>query len=79
MAQLATIDPARISLVQLCDAPLLAPTDEQTQRAESRNRLLPGEGDLPLKELVSGLASGVPKPPLTRSHTSMSEAWSSMK
>ena len=50
----------RVALIQLCDAPRERPTDETEQRAESRNRRLPGEGELPLTEVLSRLPTDVP-------------------
>jgi len=50
----------RVALIQLCDAPRERPTAETEQRAESRNRRLPGEGELPLKEVLSRLPADVP-------------------
>ena len=50
----------RIALVQLCDAPRERPAEEAEQRAESRNRRLPGEGELPLTEVLSRLPADMP-------------------
>jgi len=44
-----------IGLLQLCDAPLSPPNDEAALRAESRHRLLPGEGEFPLRSVVRSL------------------------
>ncbi|HLI41082.1 MAG TPA: TIM barrel protein [Streptosporangiaceae bacterium] len=58
MTALAGVDPALIGYVQLCDAPLAAPDDEI---AEARSgRLLPGEGSLPLRDLLRALPDGIP-------------------
>ena len=52
------LDPGLVTYVQLCDAPLAAPAD---QVAEARSaRLLPGDGELPLAELLAALPSGLP-------------------
>jgi len=58
-----TIDPARFRYAQICDAgpDMPAPTDTPALIREARTgRLLPGEGALPLKELVAALPSDLP-------------------
>jgi len=59
---LRAVDPALISYVQLCDAPLAAPgPDPADAMHEARAaRLLPGEGELPLRELLAALPDGIP-------------------
>jgi sugar phosphate isomerase/epimerase len=48
--------PALIRSAQLCDAPAARPESEAAIIAEARSgRLPPGEGDLPLRELLSAL------------------------
>jgi sugar phosphate isomerase/epimerase len=62
-AHLASIDPALLRYAQLCDAgpAMPAPTDTPALIREARTgRLLPGEGVLPLAELVAALPAGVP-------------------
>lgn len=74
-AELRAVDPALLPLLQLCDAPLTAPTglprpdrmprgqrvDVDDLTFESRAaRLLPGEGELPLAELIAAMPAGVP-------------------
>jgi sugar phosphate isomerase/epimerase len=57
---LAPMPPQRLPYAQLCDAPL-EPVwpDESDARVESRTRrLLPGDGELPLHELVEVLPAG---------------------
>jgi sugar phosphate isomerase/epimerase len=59
-ADLAALPPERLPYGQLCDAPL-EPVwpDEQVAIAESRGgRLLPGDGELPLRELIDVLPPG---------------------
>jgi sugar phosphate isomerase/epimerase len=52
------VDPALLSYVQLCDAPLARPADEV---GEARGgRLLPGDGELPLADLLGELPPGLP-------------------
>jgi sugar phosphate isomerase/epimerase len=50
--QLAQADGSCIGHVQLCDVPLAARTKEYYQEACFR-RLLPGDGELPLRELLT--------------------------
>lgn len=58
LGQLAAVDPALIAYLQLCDAPLSPPPD---QVAEARTgRLLPGEGELPLHDLVAAVPATIP-------------------
>jgi sugar phosphate isomerase/epimerase len=57
------VDPALLRYVQICDAgpDIPAPTDTPALIREARTgRLLPGEGVLPLKDLVAALPAGVP-------------------
>jgi len=55
---LQAVDPGLVGYVQLCDAPLAAPADEI---GEARaGRLLPGDGELPLLELLAALPGGIP-------------------
>lgn len=73
--QLRAIDPELLPLVQLCDAPLAPPaglprpralpggqsTDGSDLQLESRAmRLLPGDGELPLDELLDVLPDDIP-------------------
>jgi sugar phosphate isomerase/epimerase len=64
LADLPLVDPELISYVQLCDAPLAAPgagpaSAEAVHEARAA-RLLPGEGQLPLRELLAALPDGIP-------------------
>jgi len=54
--QIAELDPALIGHVQLCDAPS-KPSDDYMKEAMFR-RMIPGEGDLPLREFVDALPRG---------------------
>ena len=57
-ADLAKTDPRLLASVQLCDAPLTAPDDLPK---ESRfDRLYPGEGMLPLRELLQAVPEDLP-------------------
>lgn len=60
---LAQVDPALLQLVHFCDAPAFVPGDRSVEelRKESRTaRLLPGEGELWLADLVRALPVGTP-------------------
>ncbi len=57
-AELRAVDPALITYVQLCDAPLDAPADPVHEARAAR--LLPGEGELPLTGLLAALPGGIP-------------------
>jgi sugar phosphate isomerase/epimerase len=52
------LEPSLVTYAQLCDAPAAAPADEITE-ARSR-RLLPGDGELPLRDLLAALPDGIP-------------------
>ncbi|BCQ29446.1 TIM barrel protein (plasmid) [Caballeronia sp. NK8] len=59
--QIDAIDPALIEYIQICDAPSAAPQSLEARRKEARTaRLLPGDGELPLRELLSKLRSDLP-------------------
>lgn len=55
------VDPALFGYVQLCDAPAALPADLTAIAHEARTeRLIPGDGDLPLAELVARMPSDIP-------------------
>jgi sugar phosphate isomerase/epimerase len=59
----ASVDPALFRYAQICDAgpDMPAPADTPALVREARTgRLLPGEGVLPLRELVAALPAGLP-------------------
>jgi sugar phosphate isomerase/epimerase len=73
--QLRAIDPALLLYYQICDAPLAPPTGLPRPRRLARGqsldiddlalearaaRLLPGEGELPLKEIVAAMPDDIP-------------------
>jgi sugar phosphate isomerase/epimerase len=70
-ALLAALDPKLVGSVQLCDAPLFrAPELSITDEART-DRLPPGEGELPLHDMLDALPASVPlavEVPLTRRH-----------
>jgi sugar phosphate isomerase/epimerase len=57
--QIARVDPALLGYVQLCDAPLEPPDGDAATEART-NRLLPGEGALPLTDLLSAVPAALP-------------------
>jgi sugar phosphate isomerase/epimerase len=60
---LAQVDPALLQLVHFCDAPAFVPGNRSVEelRKESRTaRLLPGEGELWLADLLRALPVGTP-------------------
>lgn len=57
-SDVAALGADRISYVQLCDAPLVAP-DGGFAREAGAGRLLPGAGELPLRELIAAVPEGV--------------------
>jgi sugar phosphate isomerase/epimerase len=71
------LDPALIGSVQLCDAPLVSPPPSGIIDEARGNRLLPGEGELPLRDLLAALPQDVPlaaEVPLARETDSMKRA-----
>jgi len=62
VATLVAANPDRYPYVQLCDAPLSAPDGRgRALYAEAvENRLAPGDGELPLRELVEAMPAGAP-------------------
>ena len=59
-ADLARVPAALIGHVQLSDAPLADPPDAAIPTEARERRLPPGEGELPLVELMNALPAGVP-------------------
>jgi len=57
-AEIAALDPAMIGYVQLCDAPLKSTNPNYMDEA-TFDRMVPGEGELPLREYLSALPTGV--------------------
>jgi sugar phosphate isomerase/epimerase len=58
LGELAAVDPGLIGYLQLCDAPLKPPGDELHEARAAR--LLPGAGELPLRDLLAALPAGIP-------------------
>ena len=57
-AQVAALNAAQISYVQLCDGPASVPPQGYAWEAATE-RMLPGEGELPLRALVEAVPPGV--------------------
>lgn len=57
-AAVANIDSRVLTCLQLCDAPLAAPAD--LPREARYDRLYPGEGGLPLRELLRAVSADLP-------------------
>ncbi|PYB78415.1 xylose isomerase [Pseudomonas sp. LB-090624] len=55
VADIAAVDPRLLRAVQLCDAPLRAPADSLIIPEAREGRLLPGQGQLPLAQLLAAL------------------------
>lgn len=60
LEDLRTADPKLIGTFQICDAPRSAPPFDQLVTEARKRRLLPGDGSLPLWELIDALPPGVP-------------------
>ena len=58
VADLAVLDPALIGYAQLCDVPRVA-RDADYAREATLERMVPGEGELPLAEFVAALPRDV--------------------
>lgn len=54
----ASVDPALIAYVQLCDAP--NPPVQPLQEESRQGRLYPGEGGLPIAQLMNALPANIP-------------------
>ncbi len=59
VAELAAADPRWIGGAQFSDGPLTMPPDQQLHEALNE-RMLPGDGEFPLREFVRALAPSVP-------------------
>jgi sugar phosphate isomerase/epimerase len=56
-AEIAALDPELIGYVQLCDVPLV-PTIPDYMEEAMYQRLIPGEGEMPLREFLSAIPPG---------------------
>ena len=57
--EIAAVDPALLGYLQLCDAPARPPGEDAVTEARTM-RLLPGEGELPLGEVLGVLPKDLP-------------------
>lgn len=57
---LRSMPPALFDYVQLCDAPATRPSDADIPLEARSGRLYPGDGALPLRELLEALPAGIP-------------------
>jgi len=58
-ADLALLHPHQIGVLQLCDAPAIAPPAEQLRDESVNRRLYPGEGELPLDDLLAAVPADI--------------------
>jgi sugar phosphate isomerase/epimerase len=58
-ADLSEVDPARLHLVQLCDALRSAPPPDRLRAEALTDRRYPGQGELPLADVLAALPTGV--------------------
>jgi sugar phosphate isomerase/epimerase len=58
-SDLAALPPERLRFVQLCDAPAAKPPPDALRREARSARLYPGEGELPLFDLMDALPRGI--------------------
>lgn len=57
-AEVAALDPAMIDYVQLCDAPRV-PTEPDYMLEATFERMIPGEGDMPIADYLAALPPGL--------------------
>jgi sugar phosphate isomerase/epimerase len=60
VAEVAAVDPRYFGVIQLSDAPALAPAFENLRPESIGNRLVPGTGELPLHQLLAVLPNDLP-------------------
>lgn len=58
-ADLRVLKPSRIGVLQLCDAPAVGPAPDRLRDESVNRRLYPGEGDLPLDDLLAALPDDI--------------------
>ncbi len=58
--EIAAVDPALLGYLQLCDAPANAQTGDAVTEARTM-RLLPGAGELPLRDVLGVLPEDLPR------------------
>jgi sugar phosphate isomerase/epimerase len=60
IAEVAALDPMLLGYLQLCDAPAAPPPGADAIAEARTGRLLPGEGELPLGDLLGAVPDGLP-------------------
>ncbi|HVB06941.1 MAG TPA: TIM barrel protein [Acidimicrobiales bacterium] len=60
VAELAAVPAARLGILQLSDARAEAPPFDALRAESTADRLVPGDGELPLAEMVEALPDGLP-------------------
>jgi sugar phosphate isomerase/epimerase len=58
-ADLRMLKPHQIGVLQLCDAPAVGPAPDRLRDESVNRRLYPGEGDLPLDDLLAALPDDI--------------------
>ncbi len=58
-ADLRVLDPRRIGVLQLCDAPAVGPPAERLRDESVNHRRYPGDGGLPLDDLLDALPTNI--------------------
>jgi sugar phosphate isomerase/epimerase len=58
--EVAALPPGLVAYAQLCDAPAARPAPDALAQEAGRGRLLPGEGELPLRAFISALPPDMP-------------------
>jgi sugar phosphate isomerase/epimerase len=59
-SMVSDLDPDLVDYVHICDGPMAMPANAQQYLDEARNeRMIPGEGEMPLVEILSGLRPDV--------------------
>jgi sugar phosphate isomerase/epimerase len=59
-AEVTALDPGLLTYLQLCDAPAAPPPGTDAIAEARTGRLLPGEGELPLGDLLGAVPDGLP-------------------
>jgi sugar phosphate isomerase/epimerase len=59
-ADIVRLDPAWLAYCQICDARAVRPPQNELRTEAREGRLFPGEGALPLSELLDALPEGIP-------------------
>ena len=59
VADVGAVEPSLFGVLQLSDAPLQPPEFENLRRESIGDRLVPGTGELPLRELLAALPTGL--------------------